>query len=152
MKATLSVRHRVDDSERICFVCDHGMTAADHIGGNGDTLAAAQRAVLARHAATCRCTPELFSDLWESLSHMRASTEQDLADESAARVNPAVLALAHVQLDSMRRHDCPCDPHVAVDSELGIVKFVAFHREGCHRKTRKDRRFRMMDLSAGARA
>jgi hypothetical protein len=152
MKATLSVVHHVDDSEQIVFQCDHAVTTADHSGGNGATLAAAQRQVLTRHAETCNCTPELFSDLWDSLVYMKASTERDLADESAARVNPAVLTIAEALLDSMRRHDCECDPHVAVDSERGVVKFIAYHRDGCKRRPRKDRSFRMMDLSAGARA
>jgi hypothetical protein len=150
MKPTLAVLHRVDDSERICFVCDHGMTAADHIGGNGATLGAAQRQVLARHAETCRCVPERFEDLWDSMAHMRAVTEADLAGETSVTVDPRLLVIARAQLDSMTRHACDeCDPHVGVSSERGRIEFVVYHHDGCKRKTVVDRRFRVLDLSTG---
>ena len=148
MKPTMTVFYRVDNSERIAFECDHAKTTADHLGGNGDSLRAAVQYVLARHTETCRCTPAVIEDLWQSLAYMRATTERDLAAVDSATVDPQVLALTHARLDSMKRHDCPCDPHVITTSKLGTIGFVAYHRDGCRRKVKRGRTYGMLDFSA----
>jgi hypothetical protein len=152
MKPTLTIFHQVDNSERIAFECDHAKTMADHIGGDGDSLRAAVQYALTRHTETCRCAPEVVEGLWESLAYMRATTERDLATVDLATVDPRVLALSHAELDSMRRLECPCDPHVLTTAELGLVRFTVHHRDGCKRKSRKGRRFRMLDFSSEATA
>ncbi len=146
MRPTLTVLHRTDNSERIAFECDHGTTLADHIGGSGDTLRAAFEYVVSRHNGTCRCQPDLIEDLYESLAYMRHEIEADLAvaDQS---VDPRVLMLSHQHLDSMRRQDCPCDPHVGVVAELGRVTLTSYHRDGCTHPHRNGRTYRMLDFS-----
>ncbi len=130
MKPTLTILHKTDNSERIAFDCRHANTASEHVGGNGDTLRAALGVVLARHAEACRCAPEVVEDFWESMAHMRATMERDLADKPPA--DPRILALVHQDLDSMRRHSCPCDPHVITTARFGVIEFTAYHREDCN--------------------
>jgi hypothetical protein len=142
-RPTLTILYRADDTERIVFDCQHGVTTAEHLGGNGDTLRLAIEHVVARHAE-CRCKPEVVEDMWESMSYMKATTERDIA---AATTDASVLALAHSHLDSISRFSCPCDPTVIVTTQLGIVKFMAYHQDGCTKKLSKEPHYSLLDFS-----
>ena len=149
MTPTLTILHRVDNTERIAFECDHARTLADHVGETGASLRVSAKLVLDRRAATCRCKPTVVEDLWSSMAYMREALERDLAADVPN--DPAVLTLAHSHLEAARRWGCRCDPHVGVTAQAGVVEFHAFHREGCDRR-KGGRSVRWLDLSPAVSA
>ena len=144
-RPTLTILYRADDTERIVFDCQHGVTTAEHLGGNGDTLRFAIDRVVARHAE-CQCKPEVVEDMWESMSYMKATTERDIA-AAPPTTDTSVLALSHSHLDSISRYSCQYDPLVIVTSRLGIVKFMAYHQDGCTKKLSKEPHYSLLDFS-----